>query len=241
MQKGRENLVTLTKNGYDRMAKDWAGTRMNFWTELTEIVYSQIDSASSDLKKDELRLLDLGCGNARFYRELSERTLIYQGSDISEGLIAQAHKYHPELELSVCDARATQYADQSFDMIVSFAVVHHLPGKAPQEDFFKEIHRLLVPGGTAVVTTWNIWKTRKKKIFGDYIRNKPRDFGWRLGDTMMDFTHHKRTRFVHAFTKSSFKARAIASGLTVGEELTVERASKKGSEENFVLVLKKNT
>ena len=187
----------------------------------------------------ELKLLDLGCGNARFYRQVSELTLIYQGCDISKGLIEQAHKYHPELELAVCDARHTPYQDNSFDIVVSFAVVHHFPGKEAQEDFFKEIYRVLTPGGTAVVTTWNIWKTRKPKILEDYLKHKPKNFAWRLGDTMMDFTHHKETRFVHAFTQREFRARARVSGLTVLEERIVERASKKGSEENFVLILKK--
>ncbi len=238
MKKSREELVEQTRDGYDRMAKDWAGTRMNFWHELTELVTKEI-STRSCLAEKELKLLDLGCGNARFYRQVSELALMYQGCDISRGLVEQAHKYHPELPLEVCDARCTPYADNSFDIVVSFAVVHHFPGKSAQEDFFKEIYRVLAPGGTAVVTTWNIWKTRRAKIFKDYLKYKLHNPRWKLGDTMMDFTHHKETRFVHAFTQKIFGARAEASGLIVAEELVVERASKKGSEENFVLILKK--
>ena len=245
MKKSREELVEQTRDGYDRMAKDWAGTRMNFWSELTELVTNEISIRQTfrqDLAEtylDELRLLDLGCGNARFYRQVSELTLMYQGCDISKGLVEQAHKYHPELPLEVCDARCTPYSDNSFDIVVSFAVAHHFPGKSAQEDFFKEIYRVLAPGGTAVVTTWNIWKTRRAKIFKDYIKYKPRNPSWKLGDTMMDFTHHKQTRFVHAFTQREFKDRALSSGLVVEKEMVIERASKKGSEENFVLILKK--
>ena len=99
--RNRENLVELTKNGYDKMAKDWAGTRMNFWTELTSLVTSKIKSGD--------RLLDLGCGNARFYREVQDFDIEYFGSDISEGLIAQAKKYHPLLDLRAEDARHTDY------------------------------------------------------------------------------------------------------------------------------------
>jgi ubiquinone/menaquinone biosynthesis C-methylase UbiE len=219
MKTSREQLVEQTRDGYDRMAKDWAGTRMNFWSELTQMVTARLSPG--------MKILDLGCGNARFYREISELTLIYQGADISEGLIEQAHKYHPELELVVCDARHTPYQDNSFDIVVSFAVAHHFPGRKAQEDFFKEIYRVLAPGGTAVVTTWNIWKTRKRKILKDYLKHKLGNIDWKLGDTMMDFTHHKETRFVHAFTQREFRARAEAAGLTILEEKIVERASKK--------------
>jgi SAM-dependent methyltransferase len=226
-----ETLIEQTRDGYDRMARDWSGTRMNFWHELTDLVTQRISP--------KMKILDLGCGNARFFREISSYDIEYLGCDASKGLIEQAHEYHPELMLTVCDARHTPYMDNSFDLVVSFAVAHHFPGRKSQEDFFKEIERLLLPGGAAVVSTWNIWKTRKDKIIKDYLKYKPRNLSWQLGDTMMDFTHHSKTRFVHAFTKKSFARRALAGGLLVLEEKTVARASKKGIEENFVLILQK--
>jgi SAM-dependent methyltransferase len=124
-------------------------------------------------------------------------------------------------------------------MIVSFAVVHHLPGTKSQQEFFDEVYRVLKPGGTAIISAWDIWKTRKNIIWRQYFQNKFRKKGWELGDTIMNFTHHQSTRFVHGFSKNRLLRLAKKSGFEVESIQNIHRASKKGSEENIVLVLRK--
>jgi SAM-dependent methyltransferase len=237
--KTREYLVEQTKQGYNKMAKDWAGTRMNFWHELTSLVHTEIDQkVRAGIAHPHL--LDLGCGNGRFYREVQDTPVVYFGCDVSEGLIQQAHKYHPELSLAACDARNTPYAENTFDVIVSFAVLHHFPGRHAQRDVLSEIERLLTPGGRAVVTVWNIWKTRKGLIWRHYLQYFFSSHPFALGDVVMDFTHHKGTRFVHGFTKRELRRLVKKTGLRLVSLETKHRESKKGSEENFVLILEKN-
>ncbi|MEL6536816.1 MAG: methyltransferase domain-containing protein, partial [Bacteroidota bacterium] len=47
-------------------------------------------------------------------------------------------------------------SDNSFDTIVTFQVIEHIK---PDRQFLEEIHRVLRPGGKAIVTTPNIKKT----------------------------------------------------------------------------------
>jgi hypothetical protein len=97
---------------------------------------------------------------------------------------------------------------------------------------------VLSPGGAAVITSWNIWKTKKRFVLSQYLENL-RTPGFVFGDTIMSFTHHKENRFVHAFRLSTLKKLARGAGLVVESASSVARASKKGREENFVLILKK--
>lgn len=47
----------------------------------------------------------------------------------------------------------TGIADNTFDYVVSFQVIEHIK---PHEEFVKEIHRVLKPGGKMIITTPNI-------------------------------------------------------------------------------------
>lgn len=228
MKQTKESLIALTRDGYDRMAKDWAGTRMNFWKEISSIAKTHIKGGD--------RVLDLGCGNARFYREVQDMNILYSGCDISALLLEQAKKYHPTLDLCLCNALSTPYEDASFNVVVSFAVAHHIPTASLQENFFKEIERLLVPGGTAILTVWNIWKTKKKFIIGEWWRHIREQNGMGLGDTIMGFTQHTDTRYVYAFTERSLRKRIAASGLSI---LDISYKGRVGGQENILVILQK--
>jgi tRNA (uracil-5-)-methyltransferase TRM9 len=220
-------LIELTRDGYNRSAKDWAGTRMNFWQELGDFSLPYISG----------NLLDIGCGNARFFRVVQQKENIsYTGCDISEKLLEEAHKYHPELSLSVCPATNLPHEDDSFDSLVSFAVLHHIPGNKEQKKFFEEAARVLKPGGIFIVSVWNIRKTRKELSHAGLTFE-----GEHLGEghTLMNFSQHKTARYVYGFTEEELKDLIKESPFALKEFTTLERTSKKGEEENFVMVLRK--
>jgi ubiquinone/menaquinone biosynthesis C-methylase UbiE len=223
-----QKLITDTKDGYNRMAKDWAGTRMNFWSELSLITLPYIQSGTT--------LLDFGCGNGRFYREIQDKTVTYTGCDISKGLLEQAWKHHPELDLHECSVLDTPFQDNHFDTLVSFAVLHHIPGKENHMKFFEEIHRVLKPGGIAVVSIWNIWKTRKSFIFKEYLRHLRQRDGLGFGDTIMSFTQHKNSRYVYSFSQKEIHKLITKNSFHIIKE---DRLVRDGGEENFVFVIKK--
>jgi SAM-dependent methyltransferase len=46
------------------------------------------------------------------------------------------------------DATALPFAESTFTSAASFTMLHHLPGPAWQDRMFREVHRVLRPGGT---------------------------------------------------------------------------------------------
>ena len=71
-----------------------------------------------------------------------------------------AAKYGYHTSLSLADISHLPYADKSFDWVISVATYHHIKGKAAREDAFRELWRILKPGGEAFVSVWNRWQPR---------------------------------------------------------------------------------
>ena len=98
------------------------------------------------------RVLDLGCGNGAFCRELSRHGFEAAGCDPSESGIRVASASVPDAtfaRIGVYDDPAALSTDP-FDAVVAMEVVEHLylPGHLPVF-----ARRVLKPGGRLVVTT----------------------------------------------------------------------------------------
>lgn len=100
------------------------------------------------------RYLDIGCGTgtAVVNLSLSERIEEAHGSDISIGMLRVCRKNArtagAKTILTQSDAQSLPYRDESFDFITCHAILHHVPHP---EEVLREVHRLLKPGGRALV------------------------------------------------------------------------------------------
>lgn len=102
-------------------------------------------------------LLELGCGEGRGVEQLSELADSYIGIDKIQEVIDVLKAKYPSLQFEQAVFPPFQnLEDNSFDSIVSFQVIEHVKEDA---NYLKEIHRVLKPGGLAVLTTPNIKKT----------------------------------------------------------------------------------
>jgi SAM-dependent methyltransferase len=66
------------------------------------------------------RVLDLGCGEGRFSRDLKALGYDVVGVDRSPTLVAAAREADPSLEVHEADACALPFADGSFDIVIAF-------------------------------------------------------------------------------------------------------------------------
>jgi len=100
------------------------------------------------------RYLDIGCGTGTAVVNLSltDRIEEAHGSDISVGMLRtcrkNAQKAHTRAILTQSDAQSLPYRDESFDFITCHAILHHVPHP---EQVLREVHRLLKPGGRALI------------------------------------------------------------------------------------------
>ena len=99
------------------------------------------------------RALELGCGSGFFLLNLIQAGVARRGSvtDLSPGMVKVATRNGENLGLEVdgrvADAEGIPYDDDTFDLVVGHAVLHHIPDV---ELSLREVVRVLKPGGRFV-------------------------------------------------------------------------------------------
>jgi ubiquinone/menaquinone biosynthesis C-methylase UbiE len=99
------------------------------------------------------RALELGCGTGFFLLNLIQSGVARRGSvtDLSPGMVKVATRNGQSLGLDidgrVADAERIPYDDDTFDLVVGHAVLHHIPDV---EQSLREVLRVLKPGGRFV-------------------------------------------------------------------------------------------
>jgi len=101
-------------------------------------------------------VLELGCGEGRGIELITSKAKHYTGIDKIEAIIKKLQMKYPKFRFDASSFPPIPYPDNSFDTIVSFQVIEHVKNDI---EFLKEIKRILVPGGKAILTTPNIKMT----------------------------------------------------------------------------------
>ena len=101
------------------------------------------------------RVLDIGCGYGATARTLArDHNVDVTGLTISESqhrFACQQAAEHPRANVLLRDCLENGFESDSFDRIVSIECISHVIDK---EQFFREVARLLKPGGRAVIVAW---------------------------------------------------------------------------------------
>jgi SAM-dependent methyltransferase len=99
------------------------------------------------------RSLEIGAGTGYFSLNLLQAGVVGEATctDISPGMVATLARNAERLGLEVrtarADAESLPFADESFDLVLGHAVLHHLPNLRRA---FAEFYRVLRPGGRIV-------------------------------------------------------------------------------------------
>jgi len=191
----------------------------------------------TELDRGYGRSLEIGAGTGYFSLNLLQAGAVRQVTctDISPGMLGTLSANAQRLGLTVgtarADAESLPFAEESFDLVVGHAVLHHLPNLRRA---FDEFHRVLRPGG-------RIAFAGEPSRFGDCLAEIPKRSAmvlapaWRAllrasaapasdngGPEQLD---HELERFVdiHAFAPGDLQRHAGRAGfeqVTVrGEEL----------------------
>jgi SAM-dependent methyltransferase len=103
-----------------------------------------------------LRVLEIGCGLGTDGAQFAKAGAYYTGIDLTEAAIELARRRFEcsglQGEFRVADAENLDFADGSFDLVYSHGVLHHTPDTARA---VREMHRVLKPGGRAVVMLYH--------------------------------------------------------------------------------------
>ncbi|MBI3651961.1 MAG: methyltransferase domain-containing protein [Acidobacteria bacterium] len=102
------------------------------------------------------RVLEIGCGTGTDSLQFARNSALFTGVDLTPRSIEIARQrfavYEQQGEFFLGDAEHLNFPDESFDVVYSFGVIHHTPNT---EQAAQEIHRVLKPGGKAIVMVYH--------------------------------------------------------------------------------------
>ena len=219
-------LLEINRTFYSQFGGDFSDTRSS--------EHLNIEPFREYLRND-IRLLDVGCGNGRLAGalELAGYSLDYVGVDGSVELLARAESSFSQLnhirtEFRYIEITAPQWNTSlrefaPFDVIVALAVLHHIPSFDLRVRVLHEIHSLLKHDGIFVMSNWQF--TRSERLKEKIVPWERVEIGvagernhWRLdnGDYLMDWKRGGTGyRYVHLIEPKEVEQLAKASGFQV--------------------------
>jgi SAM-dependent methyltransferase len=103
-----------------------------------------------------LKVLEIGCGLGTDGAQFAEADADYTGVDLTDAAVELARKRFELFDLrgkfQTADAENLDFQNESFDLVYSHGVLHHTPDTAKS---IREIHRVLRPGGRAIVMLYH--------------------------------------------------------------------------------------
>jgi SAM-dependent methyltransferase len=115
-----------------------------------------IPAAAGFSQSKNLNVLEVGCGLGTDGAQFAKAGAIYTGIDLTDAAIDFARRRFELFQLPgtfrVADAERLDFPDNTFDIVYSHGVLHHTPDTASA---VREIHRVLRPGGKAVVMLYH--------------------------------------------------------------------------------------
>jgi SAM-dependent methyltransferase len=116
------------------------------------------------------RLLDVGCGDARFVADAS-RAAQTIGVDVSRRALGFARELVPDARFLASGGEALPFRDESFDVVTLLDVIEHVPD-ADEPRVVREAARVLRPGGYLVMSTNTDRSAREWKHYRHYPLNR---------------------------------------------------------------------
>jgi len=210
---------------YTTQAEEFSKTRTAPWTGWIELVNRGFVN-----KSDSYKVLDLGCGNGRFFKFAQENTksFEYLGLDYSNLLLSQAKNLGAKVLKVDLDNQNWVLLQKDFDLVVAFGIQHHLSNYQNRLYFLNQISESLSHSGVAVVTYWQFlnYDRYQKKIKKLEQEN----------DFLMSFGSTENARFCHFTNLQEIEKLESESNLTLIDSFN---ADCRDNTENIYRVYKK--
>jgi len=227
----QKRLISLNRQFYQTFAFQFSATRMR----LQPGIWRLLDRIS-----EQALILDLGCGNGELARELARRGHQggYVGLDFSSGLLSETDSsslnrqkenqlrfqfLQADLSTPDWDERVRSllpdYPASRFDLVLAFAVLHHIPGENLRRQVLRKVHALLPVEGLFFHSEWqflNSPRLRARLQPWEKAGIKPGDVD--PGDYLLDWREGGYgLRYVHHFEEEELSVLAEETGFSILE------------------------
>lgn len=217
--KAQESLISLNRQFYQTFALQFSATRM----QIQPGVKGLLNRFSG-----EESYLDLGCGNGELAREMDRHGYqgTYIGLDSSPELLEIAkgscygnlHAKFLSVDITSPDW-ISMTNNQKFDIVLAFAVLHHLPGVDLRQNLLDNIHKQIKPTGRFYHSEWQFLRSERLKSriqSWDTIGLSDSDVD--PGDYLLDWRRGGYgLRYVHQFTEEELADLAMRTNFSVCE------------------------
>ena len=206
-------IVELNNQFYQKFGEEFSATRGR--------IQSGVRKVLSGIGRDRT-ILDLGCGNGEFARQLAAtgHAAPYLGVDFSLPLLNAAMRVpeHFPARFLPLDITTEHWKlnSENWSLITAFAVLHHIPGEETRLQILKNIHKYLAPDGQFIFSNWqflNSERLRKRILSWDLVDIPESDLDegdylldWRRGGFGIRYAHHySEAELSHLAEMSGFK------------------------------------
>lgn len=187
----------MTQDTFDKIAAGWYNFRHR------TIFKKELEELAGRWQKG--KLLNVGCAHGPDFPPFTPGFELY-GIDISPKMLELARKYASKYQFTVnlaqADARQLPYDNNFFDHAIAVASLHHIEETDGRLQAFKELYRVLQPGGEAFITVWNKWQPRF------WFKSKDTLVPWKNGGEILQ-------RYYHLFSYGELEKLVKKAGFTL--------------------------
>jgi SAM-dependent methyltransferase len=196
-----DRIIDLNRQFYQTFALQFSTTRQRLQPGVKRLIQSFPPSAS---------ILDLGCGNGELARSLAQRQHdgLYVGLDFSSGLLSQTTGLPPSYHFLQADLAAPDwdtsiqktFPNIQFQILVAFAVLHHLPGLDLRIQVLRKARTLLPAHGRLYFSVWQFLNSPRLRnriqpwelvdLSASDLDSEDYLLDWRQGGFGLRYVHH---------------------------------------------------
>lgn len=169
---------------YEQIANKFNHTRFSHWNIVKHFL---------DYLPQYSLVSDIGTGNGKYLNYRKDITMI--GNDMCNNLLNIIGNKYINCNICCADALHLPYRNNTFDAIISIAVIHHLSNDDNRRKFIEETIRIMKPNGVGLITVW----AREQQIKASWKNLGDNDFFVPWVDTENNITYD---RYYHLFTQN---------------------------------------
>lgn len=145
-----ENIEQIyVKDVYEQIAEEFDKSRWRIWNKVGDFL--------SEIPEDNnINVVEVGCGNGRNLGYLYEKNnkVNITAVDNCENFCKIIRERYSTFNTLLGDNLNLSLLDESFDYVLSIAVIHHFATEDRRRQAVGELLRITKPGGKIIITVW---------------------------------------------------------------------------------------